>query len=79
MAQILVRNLPDHIKGALAVQALRNGVSLEEEVRRLLSRAVAENQLPLGERIASKFRGIGFDEPVAEFKHQTTKTPDFDE
>ena len=40
MAQILVRNLDESVKDALQQRAARRGVSMEAEVRDILSRAV---------------------------------------
>ena len=40
MASITIRNLEDDVKTRLRVRAARNGHSMEEEVRRILRRAV---------------------------------------
>ena len=42
MAQLIVRNLDDEVKEKLKAQAVRNGRSLEGEVRDILEMAMAE-------------------------------------
>lgn len=39
MATLTIRNVPDHVRQALREQAARHGVSMEEQVRRVLERA----------------------------------------
>lgn len=73
MAQFTVRNLEDDIKSRLQTQARQHGVSLEEEVRRILRRAVMTAPAPaagLGSRIASRFaaQGLRADEQIAELR-----------
>ena len=46
MASITIRNLDDDLKQALRERAARNGHSMEEEVRRLISNAVAKPAKP---------------------------------
>lgn len=41
MATLTIRNLDDDVKQALREQAARHGVSMEEEVRTLLAKAVS--------------------------------------
>ncbi|MCI5077686.1 hypothetical protein [Oricola sp.] len=41
MATLTIRNLDDQVKQALREQAARHGVSMEEEVRTLLTKAVS--------------------------------------
>lgn len=41
MANLSVRNLDDHVVASLRARAARRGVSMEEEVRRILQRSVA--------------------------------------
>lgn len=48
MANISVRKLDDEIIEKLRVRAARNGVSMEEEVRRILKQAVS-NPVKLGD------------------------------
>ena len=42
MASIIVRNLDDGVKAKLAERARQNGVSMEAEVRRILSESVGD-------------------------------------
>ena len=56
MAQLIVRNLDDVVKEKLKVQAVRNGRSLEGEVRDILETAMAE--LPAGKPKAKT--GLGW-------------------
>ena len=60
MAQILVRNLDDHVKDRLRARAQRNGNSLEQEVRDILTSATREYPpVPLGATIATHLCGRG--------------------
>ena len=43
MGSLTIRNLDDDVKHRLRVRAAEHGRSMEEEVRTILSRAVAEN------------------------------------
>jgi plasmid stability protein len=62
MAQFTVRKLEDDVKQRLKARAAAHGVSMEEEVRRVLRQAVMA-QLPqaqaLGSRMASRFAKLG--------------------
>jgi len=46
MASLVVRNLDDRVKNALAEQAARNGRSMEAEVRDILAKSVQPGQVP---------------------------------
>jgi plasmid stability protein len=62
MASITVRNLNDEVKKRLRKQAAEQGVSLEQEVRNILSREVsrvADHQVGLGEAIRRRFAADG--------------------
>jgi antitoxin FitA len=81
MAQVIVRNLDDSVKRKLQRRAAKHGRSMEEEVREILRDAVKDEGTPrkgLGTRIADRFRGLGFNEEIKEFKGYTIKPPDFD-
>jgi plasmid stability protein len=81
MAQVIVRNLDDSVKRKLQRRAAKHGRSMEEEVREILRDAVKDEGTPrkgLGTRIAERFRGLGFNEEIKEFKGYTIKPPDFD-
>jgi antitoxin FitA len=59
---LLVRNLDAHIKTRLKARATAHQVSLEEEVRRILSAAAAQPLEPaqsgLGTLIQQSFKGV---------------------
>lgn len=57
MATLTIRNLDDAVKQALREQAARHGVSMEEEVRTLLAKAVAprERRKLTAEEIVAKY------------------------
>lgn len=62
MAQILVRNLEDQVKGRLQHRAKRHGRSMEEEAREILRDALKEEEAPrrrLGSEIVALFKGQG--------------------
>ena len=64
MAQLVVRSLDDDVMAKLKRRARKNGHSIEEEVRSILSDAVAKEAEPgvgLGTRIAARFAGLGLD------------------
>ncbi len=44
MATLTIRNVDDEIKAKIREQAARHGVSMEEEVRRILRRAVIQSK-----------------------------------
>ncbi|KAA6184712.1 toxin-antitoxin system [Thiohalocapsa marina] len=80
MAQLIVRNLENHVKTALKQQAVRHGWSVEEEIRQILRRAVnaeLEAYPKLGSRIAARFADAGLDEPLREMRGQTVEPIDF--
>jgi plasmid stability protein len=57
MAVLTIRNLDDHLKNALRVRAAEHGVSMEEEVRRIL-RHTLEPSSPralLGDELLAAF------------------------
>jgi plasmid stability protein len=62
MAQLLVRNLDDPLKGRLQRRARRHGRSMEAEAREILRNALREEDLPatgLGTASVETFRGAG--------------------
>jgi len=61
MAVLTIRNVDEAIKTALRVQAAREGVSMEEEARRILRDALSrqEEQMPLGQRLLRRFSATG--------------------
>ncbi len=78
MAQILVRNLDEHVKAGLARRAARHGRSLEAEARAILAEAVGPPEQGLGSRIAQRFAGIGLDEPLEPMPAITIRPVTFD-
>ena len=84
MAQILVRNIEDRIKGRLQRRAKRHGRSMEEEVREILRDALREDETPqrgLGSEIVALFsgQGIGLEEPIKELRGYPVRPATFDE
>lgn len=84
MAQFTVRNLEDDVKKRLQARAALHGVSMEEEVRRVLRQAVMTQQKPLtglGSRMAGRFakHGLRADESITELRGQTTGGASFEE
>lgn len=63
MASITIRNLDEQTKTRLRVRAARHGRSMEEEARRLLRAALAEDEAArernLAEDIHARFRPLG--------------------
>jgi len=83
VAQILVRNVEDRLKGRLQKRAKRNGNSMEAEVREILRDALkADGAKPVGFGTASValFSGSGFylDEPIEEIRGMRMEIPDFE-
>jgi len=84
MAQILVRNLDDRLKGRLQSRAKRHGQSMEAEARDILRNALLEREKPrggLGSEIVAMFSGSGIylDEPIAEIHDMRMEIPNFEE
>jgi len=80
MAQLIVRDLEEDVKRRLQKRAQRHGRSMEAEVREILRSAVAGDAVglkPLGSRMASRYRSIGLDEPLAELRGQGAKPASF--
>ena len=73
MAQLLVRNLEPVVKEALQRRARRHGLSMEEEVRQILSKVVQEeSRMPLaaglGSAIAALFADAALELPIPEWQ-----------
>ncbi len=67
MSMLTVRNLDDAVKTQLRIQAAQHGWAMEEEVRRILTRATLgeASSAPLGSRIHARFKSLGsFDTPA---------------
>jgi antitoxin FitA len=61
MSMLTVRNLDDSVKTQLRVRAAQHGWAMEEEVRRILTRATLGevSTTPLGSRIHARFKSLG--------------------
>ena len=61
MATITIRNLDETTKKSLRINAAMHGCSMEEEARRILSRALISRnrQIGLGSRIHHRFAKFG--------------------
>jgi plasmid stability protein len=84
MAQILVRNLEDQVKGRLQDRAKRHGRSMEEEAREILRDALRDENAPklgLGSEIVAMFsgQGIGLEkgEEIPEIRGMRMQIPKF--
>ncbi|MCR9122059.1 MAG: plasmid stabilization protein [Phyllobacteriaceae bacterium] len=44
MATLTIRNVPEHVRQALRVQAARNGLSMEEALRRLIVQTATDRE-----------------------------------
>lgn len=63
MATLTIRNVDDEVKAWIREKAARHGISMEEEVRRILKRAVANKEKPQKDivtQIREKFVEKGF-------------------
>jgi antitoxin FitA len=76
MAQVVVRQLDDEVKEKLQRRARRHGRSTEEEIREILRNAVRSEgsiRMPLGSRIAARFRHVSLDEEIPELRGQSAR------
>ena len=85
MAQLLVRNLEDQLKGRLQRRAKRNGRSMEAEAREILRDALREEETPkrgLGSEIVALFSGQGIGlkegEEIPEIRGLRMQVPKFE-
>jgi antitoxin FitA len=81
LAQFVVRNIENGVKAQLKRRALRNGRSMEEEVRDILRAAVNEGDVPaggLGREIAALFAHNGIDFDLPELRGHAMKVPSFE-
>lgn len=80
MAQLLVRNLEEHVKVRLQERARRHGRSTEEEVREILRNAVRKESAsttPFGARLRARFARGGLDADIAELRGQPARPAGF--
>ena len=80
MAVLTIRNVDEAIKTALRVQAAREGVSMEEEARRILRDALSrqEEQMPLGQRLLRRFSGTASKDFELPARHAPRNPPAWD-
>jgi plasmid stability protein len=81
MAQFVVRNIENGVKTQLKRRAVRNGRSMEEEVRDILRAAVHEEEVPargLGREIAALFAKVGIDFDIPELRGHAINVPSFE-
>lgn len=79
MAQLIVRNFDDDLKLKLQIQAKSKGLSMEEEVRRILSKSLDKSESNTGTLIASHFKDLDFNFEPPKMKGQGMRYPDFQE
>lgn len=78
MAQLVVRNLREHVKTRLRERARRHGRSMESEVRDILGSAVSgDAPVRLGSRVAARFARVGLEAPIAEVRGAPAKPARF--
>ncbi len=80
MAQVVVRNIEDDVKARLKRRAAQHGWSMEEEVRQILRKAVAEPgpaRVMLGSRMAARFAGAGLSSELPQLPGQPVVPMEF--
>jgi antitoxin FitA len=80
MATLMIRSMDERVKSELRVLAARRGVSMEQQARDILERAVlgAVSDEPFAQRIARRFASIAVDPlpvPVRQFPRQLPAQP----
>jgi antitoxin FitA len=81
MANLTIRNVDDATKQRLRMQAARHGVSMEEEVRRILKEALGPVEAPsgLGKRLRDRFANVAVEEFGVPKRHAPRSGPQWDE
>ena len=81
MTSLTIRNVDDATKQRLRVRAARHGVSMEEEVRRILKEVLRPAEAPtgLGRRLRDRFAGLGAEEFVVPKRHAPRHALQWDE
>jgi len=80
MAMLTIRNIDESLKSKLKIMAAQQGVSMEEQTRRILREAVLvkpKNNKGLGSRIHKRFakiEGVDLELPA---RQATRQAPDF--
>jgi antitoxin FitA len=80
MATLMIRSMDERVKSELRVLAARRGVSMEQQARDILERAVlgAVSDEPFAQRIARRFASIAVDSlpvPVRQFPRPLPAQP----
>lgn len=70
MASLSIRNIDDAVYVSLKKMAHQQGLSLEQKVRDLLSKAVKQPDLPLGTLALNCFSDQGLDDPLPQLERQ---------
>jgi plasmid stability protein len=80
MTSLTIRNVDDATKQRLRMRAARHGVSMEEEVRRILKDTLrpAEASSGLGQRLRNRFAGLAAEEFVVPERHAPRGAPQWD-
>lgn len=77
MAQFVVRDLEDDVREKLKARARRHSRSMEDEVRHILRQAVAQApRTALGSSVANRFRRVGLDRDVVEWRGHSARAAD---
>ena len=81
MTSLTIRNLDDATKQRLRIRAAYHGVSMEEEVRRILKDALRPTETPseLGKRLRDRFAALAADEFALPERHAPRSTPQWNE
>src|SRR5208337_1376878 len=82
MAQFVVRNIENAVKLRLQRRAIRNGRSMEEEVREILRSAINEENVPsggMGTEIAALFSQAGIVSDIPELRGHGIEPVEFEE
>lgn len=76
MTSLTIRNVDDATKQKLRIRAARHGVSMEEEVRRILKEALRPTEAPsgLGQRLRDRFAKLAAEEFALPERH-TPRAP----
>lgn len=81
MTSLTIRNVDEATKQRLRIRAARHGVSMEEEVRRILKEALRPAEAPsrLGRRLRDRFDGLASEEFVVPRRHAPRSALQWDE
>lgn len=81
MTSLTIRNVDDATKQRLRIRAAHHGVSMEEEVRRILKEALRPTELSsaLGQRLRERFAQIATEEFVLPERHMPRNPLQWDE